>query len=76
MLEHIERFVRAGWDLEVCDYGPGGKIRARVWLNIARDSHNYLGGTVDDALAGLNVFLSAKHTRMGSPNPTNGDSNG
>jgi hypothetical protein len=72
MLEQIERFVRAGWDLEVCVYS-GRKVRARVWLGIARYSHNYLGNTVDDALAGLNVFLFAKHTRMGSPTPPKGD---
>ena len=71
--ENIERFVRGGYDLRVSTYYRDQKIHAMVWLGTIESGHNFLGSTLDEALAGLDNYLAPLHTRTGSPGPTNGD---
>lgn len=56
---NIERFVGAGWDLRVAPMDT--KFHACV--GSTRAGHNFIGYSLDDALAHLEYYLSDKGTR-------------
>jgi hypothetical protein len=53
---NIERFVNAGWGLHVDPF----EKKFHAWVGTKRAGHNYIGISVDDALAHLEHYLGDK----------------
>lgn len=63
-LEHIERFVRAGWTLEVTP--RHSRFHASVTC-LRWDGHNSLGDTMPEALVRLNAYVADLSERPTAP---------
>lgn len=72
-LQHLERFLSAGYDLRVTRRGPG-EFHANV--GGFTDGHNYLGATLNEAIKGLEFYLAPLQPRSQDSRATVGEERG